>query len=156
LSCARSGGSPFTALGLDEAALYPLVSASPLLLCILPSAPRGLPVLPFRRRVRFASHRAEGGTSCFARNDPLAMGDTERLQRGGSMVVGAGMEGTSPKAPTSSIFSFCLFLNFPVEFRCWRKGALRVSYLLSLLPDFNSDSTDRKLYVLTCVSSSRL
>ena len=32
-SCARSGGSPFTALGLDEAALFPLVSAQHSLLC---------------------------------------------------------------------------------------------------------------------------
>ena len=57
----------------------------------------------------------------FVRKDPLAMGDTERLQQGGGMVVEAGMEGTSPKALTSSIFSFCLFLkcisrsNFSVE-----------------------------------------
>ena len=35
------------------------------------------------------------------------MGDTERLQRGG-MVVGAGMEGTPPKALASSC---CLFLK---------------------------------------------
>ena len=36
------------------------------------------------------------------------MGDTERLQRGGGTVVGAGM---APKALPSSILSFCLFSN---------------------------------------------
>ena len=89
----------------------------PLLLCI-PRAHRQ--VSPFFHFVVVALREWSGiwglrGTSCFVRNDPLAMGDTERLQRGGGMVVGAGM---APKALTSSIFSCYLTIsrsNFFVE-----------------------------------------
>ena len=62
-------------------------------------------------------HRAEGGTSCFVRNDPLAMGDTERLQRGGGHGCWGWDEGHASES-TTFVARFVLSYDFPFELFC--------------------------------------